>query len=62
MPRAGTARLRRTAGRVIDFGRPGDGKNDRHHRPMAVPLKIDVKISKHWGEVELMPAVVSAEG
>ncbi len=29
---------------------------------LGVPLKVDVKIGKNWGELELMPAVASAEG
>ncbi len=28
---------------------------------LAVPLKVDVKIGKNWGELELMPPVASAE-
>ena len=29
---------------------------------LAVPLRVDVKIGKNWGELELMPPVASAEG
>jgi DNA polymerase-1 len=29
---------------------------------LVVPLRVDVKIGKNWGELELMPAVASAEG
>jgi len=29
---------------------------------LAVPLRVDVKIGKNWGELELMPAVASAKG
>jgi DNA polymerase-1 len=29
---------------------------------LAVPLKVDVKIGKNWGELELMPPVASAKG
>ena len=28
---------------------------------LAVPLKVDVKVGKNWGELELLPAVASAE-
>ncbi|MDZ4277957.1 MAG: DNA polymerase I, partial [Dehalococcoidia bacterium] len=28
---------------------------------LAVPLKVDVKVGKNWGELEVMPAVASAE-
>ena len=28
---------------------------------LAVPLKVDVKIGKNWGELELMPPVASAK-
>jgi DNA polymerase-1 len=27
---------------------------------LAVPLKVDVKVGKNWGELEVMPAVASA--
>ena len=27
---------------------------------LVVPLKVDVKVGKNWGELELMPAVASA--
>jgi DNA polymerase-1 len=29
---------------------------------LTVPLKVDVKVGKNWGELEVMPAVASAEG
>jgi DNA polymerase-1 len=29
---------------------------------LAVPLKVDVKVGKNWGELEVMPAVASAGG
>jgi DNA polymerase-1 len=29
---------------------------------LAVPLKVDVKVGKNWGELELMPPVASAGG
>jgi DNA polymerase-1 len=28
---------------------------------LVVPLKVDVKVGANWGELELMPAVASAE-
>jgi DNA polymerase I-like protein with 3'-5' exonuclease and polymerase domains len=28
---------------------------------LVVPLKVDVKVGANWGELEVMPAVASAE-